>query len=159
MMILRKLEVRFHHHIFATNLMTNSLAKLPWWVCSKAIWFATNFWLTNKTKMCDICLWVDFVSKFVIKFVGKMWWWKGTLGKSRTSLSLQKIIPTNSLINSRRWSHRNFVRNLPKITFLNIFRIFQDTVPENSVQFQHVFALKISHTSGFYILLKHSKTK
>jgi hypothetical protein len=23
------LKVRFHHHIFATNLMTNSLAKLP----------------------------------------------------------------------------------------------------------------------------------
>jgi hypothetical protein len=38
--------------------------------------FATNFWLTNKTKMCNIYLWGDFVSEFVIKFVGKMWWWK-----------------------------------------------------------------------------------
>jgi hypothetical protein len=73
------LKVRFHHHLFATNLMTNSLAKLPEWVCSKPIWFATNFWLTNKTKMCDICLWGNFVSKFVIKFVGKTWWWKRTL--------------------------------------------------------------------------------
>jgi hypothetical protein len=50
------LKVRFHHHIFATNLMTNLLAKLSEWVCSKPIWFATIFWLTNKTKMCDIDL-------------------------------------------------------------------------------------------------------
>jgi hypothetical protein len=33
------------------------------------------------------------------------------------ALNTAKNISSNSLINSRRWSHRNFLRNLPEITF------------------------------------------
>jgi hypothetical protein len=74
----RSLKVRFHHHIFATNLLTNLLTKLPYSVCLKPICCATNFRLTDMTKMCDICLCGIFLREFVSKFVGKMWWWKRT---------------------------------------------------------------------------------
>jgi hypothetical protein len=36
------LKVRFHHHIFPTNLMTNLLTKCQSEVCCKPNWFATN---------------------------------------------------------------------------------------------------------------------
>jgi hypothetical protein len=37
------LKVRFHHHIFPTNLMTNSLTKSPYKQMSLLLnWFATN---------------------------------------------------------------------------------------------------------------------
>lgn len=63
---------------FQKTWWKNSITKWPQWVWGKLILSATNFWLTNMTKICDICLSSDFLSEFVIKCVTKMWWWKRT---------------------------------------------------------------------------------
>jgi hypothetical protein len=66
------LKVRFHHHIFATNLLTNFLAKLPhkqmlhnfFIIVSQK--FVANQICLPQTQLCE------FVSEFVTKFVAKM---------------------------------------------------------------------------------------
>jgi hypothetical protein len=67
-----RLKVRFHNHIFATNLLTNLLAKLPhkqmmhnffMFVSQK---FVANTICLPQTQLCE------FVSEFLTKFVAKM---------------------------------------------------------------------------------------
>jgi hypothetical protein len=60
-------------------------AKSPWHKCWRQTHsqsclseFLANFWLTNTSKMCFICLRDDFVSKFVSKSVTILWWRKCT---------------------------------------------------------------------------------
>jgi hypothetical protein len=88
------LKVRFQLPISATNVLTNSLKKLPQWICDKLIWFATNFWLKNMTIVCDICLPpVGLTREFVSKFVAKMWWWKRTLTQRFKSFNYFWLLP------------------------------------------------------------------
>jgi hypothetical protein len=73
--------VRFHHHVFATNLMTNLLAKLPHkqmlhnFFISVGQKFVANQICLPQTQLCE------FVSEFVSKFVAKMLLWKRTLNE------------------------------------------------------------------------------
>jgi hypothetical protein len=59
---------RFHHHIFATNLMTNSLTKSPNIHMSHIfIMFVSQKFVANQVSLSQI-----HKGKFVIKFVAKM---------------------------------------------------------------------------------------
>jgi hypothetical protein len=64
--------VRFNHHLFPTNLMTNSLTKLPY----KQMFHICDLFVSEKFFANQIGLLLthpsNFASKFVIKFVGKM---------------------------------------------------------------------------------------
>jgi hypothetical protein len=65
-------KVRFHHHIFATNLMTNSLAKLPYKQMSHIFYlFVSQKFVVNQINLLQTHQ-ATFASEFVIKFVTKM---------------------------------------------------------------------------------------
>jgi hypothetical protein len=66
------LKVRFPHHIFATNLLTNSLTKLHRKQMSHIfVMFVSQKCVANQIGLSQTHS-VDFVSKFVNKFVAKM---------------------------------------------------------------------------------------
>jgi hypothetical protein len=68
----RFLKVRFHHHILATNLLTNSLTKSPHKQMSDiCVLFVSQKCVTNQIGLLQT-LQGNFESKFVIKFVAKM---------------------------------------------------------------------------------------
>jgi hypothetical protein len=66
------LKVRFHHHIFPTNLMTNSLTKSPYNQMSHIfVLFVSQKFVANQIGLLQTHQ-GNFASKFVIKFVAKM---------------------------------------------------------------------------------------
>jgi hypothetical protein len=65
-------KVRFHHHIFLTNLMTNLLTKLPYKQMSHIfVLFVSQKLVANQISLLQTHI-GNFASKFVIKFVAKM---------------------------------------------------------------------------------------
>jgi hypothetical protein len=66
------LKVRFHHHIFPTNLMTNLLTKSPYQQMSHIfVLFVNKKFVANQIGLLQTHH-GNFASKFVIKFVAKM---------------------------------------------------------------------------------------
>jgi hypothetical protein len=66
------LNVRFHHHIFPTNLMTNSLTKSPNKHMSHIfVLLVSQKFIANQIGLLQTHL-GNFASQFVIKFVAKM---------------------------------------------------------------------------------------
>jgi hypothetical protein len=66
------LNVRFHHHIFPTSLMTNLLTKLPHKQMSHIfVLFVSQRFVANQIGLLQTHR-GNFASKFVIKFVAKM---------------------------------------------------------------------------------------
>jgi hypothetical protein len=66
------LKVRFHHHIFPTNLMTNLLTKSPYKQMSLIfVLFVSQKFVANQIGLLQTNK-GNFASKFVIKFVAKM---------------------------------------------------------------------------------------
>jgi hypothetical protein len=66
------LKVRFHHHIFPTNLMTNSLSKLPYKQMSHIfVLFVSQKFVANQIDLLQTHQ-GNFASEFVINFVAKM---------------------------------------------------------------------------------------
>jgi hypothetical protein len=67
-----ELKVRFHHHVFATNLMTNSLSKSPYKQMSHIFdLFVSQKFVVNQISLLQTDQ-GNFASEFVIKFVAKM---------------------------------------------------------------------------------------
>jgi hypothetical protein len=65
-------KVRFHHHIFPTNLMTNSLTESPHKQMSHLfVCFVSQKFVANQIGLQQTHH-GNFASEFVIKFVAKM---------------------------------------------------------------------------------------
>jgi hypothetical protein len=81
--------VRFHHHIFPTNLMTNSLKKSPLLQTNAHIFvlFVSQKFVANQIGLLQTHP-GNFASKFVIKFVAKMLGWKRTFRKKTIARNL-----------------------------------------------------------------------
>jgi hypothetical protein len=70
--VLERVKVRFHHHILATNLLTNMLTKLPHKQMSHMfVLLVSQKFVTNQIGLLQTHQ-ENFESKFVIKFVTKM---------------------------------------------------------------------------------------
>jgi hypothetical protein len=71
-LILLSLKVRFHHQIFPTNLITNSLTNSPFIQMSHIfVLFVSQKFVANQIGLLQTHQ-GNFASKFVIKFVAKM---------------------------------------------------------------------------------------
>jgi hypothetical protein len=70
------LKVRSHYHILATNMLTNLLTKSHYKQMSHiCVLFLSQKFVSNQIGLLQTHP-GNFKSKFVIKFVAKMWWWK-----------------------------------------------------------------------------------
>jgi hypothetical protein len=66
------IKVRFHHHIFPTNLMTNALTQSPHKQMSHIfVLFVSQKFVANQIDLLQTHH-GNFASEFVIKFVAKM---------------------------------------------------------------------------------------